>query len=152
MTDELKLIGADMKPCVGCHIEKPLTAYYAHPATKDGHVSKCKECVKVEAASHRKAHPEYYRNYQRKHKQVISPETKRQYDATYKAKHPDKLRARMTAYYARRKGTLVRQPCEVCEAKAEAHHEDYTRPLDVRWLCRVHHGVAHRKDDLTDRR
>ena len=37
-------------------------------------------------------------------------------------------------------GRLVRKPCEVCGLlKSEAHHDDYTKPLDVRWLCRSHH-------------
>lgn len=45
-----------------------------------------------------------------------------------------------------RSGFLVRQPCEVCksEKKADAHHDDYTKPLDVRWLCRKHHNEHHR--------
>jgi hypothetical protein len=41
---------------------------------------------------------------------------------------------------------ITKGPCEVCgEAKSQAHHTDYTRPLDVRWLCRVHHSAEHRK-------
>jgi hypothetical protein len=35
---------------------------------------------------------------------------------------------------------LVPQPCEVCGAtKVEKHHPDYSKPLEVRWLCREHH-------------
>ena len=37
-------------------------------------------------------------------------------------------------------GKVKRQPCEVCGAQpAEAHHEDYSKPLDVEWLCPTHH-------------
>ena len=43
-------------------------------------------------------------------------------------------------------GRLVRQPCEVCgKATVDAHHDDYSRPLDVRWLCRRHHIEHHAK-------
>lgn len=41
--------------------------------------------------------------------------------------------------YAVRKGQIEREPCEVCGAEAEGHHDDYTKPLEVRWLCKEHH-------------
>jgi hypothetical protein len=41
-----------------------------------------------------------------------------------------------------RKGWIHRGPCEVCfSGPAEAHHDDYSRPLEVRWLCRKHHAA-----------
>lgn len=52
---------------------------------------------------------------------------------------PAKVRARNAAR------VLTRQPCEECGAfPADAHHDDYARPLDVRWLCETHHGIEHR--------
>jgi hypothetical protein len=40
---------------------------------------------------------------------------------------------------------MERGACEVCGvANAQAHHDDYTKPLDVRWFCQAHHGEAHR--------
>lgn len=41
-------------------------------------------------------------------------------------------------------GRLTRQPCSVCGAeRVDAHHDDYSKPLDVRWLCREHHLEHH---------
>ncbi len=52
-------------------------------------------------------------------------------------------------YHAIKKGFLIPKPCEVCEkVKVDAHHDDYTKPLDVRWLCRYHH-VEHHWNELT---
>ena len=42
-----------------------------------------------------------------------------------------------------RRGLLSREPCEVCGEEAEMHHDDYDKPLEVRWLCRVHHLAHH---------
>lgn len=56
-----------------------------------------------------------------------------------------KSQARAAVSSAIRSGRLLPQPCEVCGLKAEAHHSDYSRPLDVRWLCPSHHGVEHWK-------
>ncbi len=57
-----------------------------------------------------------------------------------------KGRARLKAWRmvekALERGQLVRLPCEVCGDKgAQAHHDDYAKPLDVRWLCKRHHDV-----------
>lgn len=50
-------------------------------------------------------------------------------------------------------GSLVPQPCEVCSSMpilangnrgVQAHHDDYTKPLEVRWLCSKHHAEWHR--------
>lgn len=58
----------------------------------------------------------------------------------------EKDKARRLAFRAIQSGVLTRQPCEVCGAeKVDAHHDDYGKPLDVRWLCRAHHGVVHRR-------
>jgi ribosomal protein S27AE len=57
-----------------------------------------------------------------------------------------RFRANARAYantYLRR-GKLQRKPCERCGSdSAEMHHDDYSRPLDVRWLCRSCHVDAH---------
>jgi hypothetical protein len=48
-------------------------------------------------------------------------------------------------WHAIKKGLLVKKPCEVCGAKrVEAHHDDYRKPLSVRWLCSTHHREHHR--------
>ena len=61
-------------------------------------------------------------------------------DAPEEVKHQARLL--MTAAIAR--GELVRGPCAVCGSQAvEGHHTDYSKPLDVVWLCARHHGQEH---------
>jgi hypothetical protein len=49
-----------------------------------------------------------------------------------------------------RDGKLVRQPCEACAKNghvqygtSHGHHEDYSKPLEVIWLCSLHHRWVH---------
>jgi hypothetical protein len=61
-----------------------------------------------------------------------------------RAKYPEAVAARKIVRNAISRGAIVRKPCEVCGAgRTEAHHDDYARPLDVRWLCVEHHVAVH---------
>ena len=44
-----------------------------------------------------------------------------------------------------RNGTIVKKPCEICGStlRVAGHHEDYSDPLNVRWLCAKHHVLLH---------
>lgn len=63
-----------------------------------------------------------------------------------KAKYPEKHKANAAVKRAVRSGSLTRLPCEVCGDKnTHGHHEDYSKPLEVRWLCPLHHRMVHGK-------
>jgi hypothetical protein len=55
---------------------------------------------------------------------------------------------RSMTFQAIQKGLLIKKSCEVCgtNEKVEAHHDDYTKPLEVRWLCRHHHREHHKNN------
>lgn len=43
------------------------------------------------------------------------------------------------------RGVIKKLPCEICGKFAQMHHEDYNKPLEVKWLCRDHHLKLHRE-------
>ena len=58
------------------------------------------------------------------------------------ARRKDIARSMLAVYIKR--GKIVRQPCEACgKEPAHGHHDDYGKPLEVRWLCKHHHGLEH---------
>ena len=58
--------------------------------------------------------------------------------------YTDKAKARCYLNVALKRGKVARLPCAVCgEAKVQAHHKDYSKPLDVQWLCGFHHRELH---------
>lgn len=66
------------------------------------------------------------------------------YRVHWRGQNSDKVKAHKEIYRALRAGEIVEKSCEKCGAqKAEAHHPDYTKPLDVEWLCRRHHAAVH---------
>ena len=74
------------------------------------------------------------------------PEKPIEYAKASRNRFPEKARARDGVKVALRRGLLVKQPCEVgidCKGRIEAHHDDYSKPLDVRWLCTKHHAEHH---------
>lgn len=59
-----------------------------------------------------------------------------------------RVRALTRAYI--KMGKLIKGSCEVCgELKVDAHHDDYSKPLDIRWLCKLHHREHHKKERST---
>ena len=63
-----------------------------------------------------------------------------------RSKNPLIQKAYSAVKYALKTGTITCGPCVVCgKTKAEAHHDDYSKPLKVRWLCRQHHNEHHQK-------
>jgi len=84
---------------------------------------------------------EYYKD-----PEVMAKRAAWQRDASRNPERRPKYEARWLARRAIISGRLQRAPCEVCgSSKVDAHHDDYSMPLAVRWLCRTHHVEHHAK-------
>lgn len=96
--------------------------------------------------------PEKRKYYNEKHKNWVKNNTERSRELgkNWYYSNIDKKKAQRKLQYQVFIGKIKRLPCEVCgNERTHAHHEDYARPLDVKWLCYVHHKEKHRKDTAT---
>lgn len=59
----------------------------------------------------------------------------------WREKHPDRVKAHRKVFVEIRAKRMFAEKC-FCGKKGEAHHEDYSKPLEVIWLCREHHRKA----------
>ena len=149
-----------MKPCFICNEKKLLTEFYKHSGMKDGHLNKCKECTKVGVRINRRDNLEYYTNYE-KHRANQPHRIAARYQyaqtneglkagnrakAAWSARNPIKQSAIYSAGNAIRDGKIEKASCcEDCgsEGRIHGHHDDYSKPLVVRWLCPPCHNTWH---------
>ena len=112
----------------------------------DGHLSQCKSCVKARVRRHRTDNIERIREYDRgrsnlPHRVAL----RREIFEAYKENQPERRAAHTAVGNALRCGRLSKHPCTFCGAtdNIEAHHHDYSLPLDVTWLCTPCHRKFH---------
>jgi hypothetical protein len=146
-----------MKTCFKCNKEKPYSEFYKHGKMGDGYLGKCKECTKSDV------HANYLKKLQ--DPEWVEKELDRQREKAKRhrsegravnsnailtgkkrwlEKNKEKKYAHNLVAKAIKSGKLNKFPCQTCgELKSEAHHEDYSRPLYVTWLCKKHHHERH---------
>lgn len=140
--------------CKQCNTTKAVTDFYA------SNKNRCKECVKERVRAHRQENLERVRAYDRMRgsmpHRIAARATYQQTNQgklalvrarmAYKARKPERRAAHVALGNAVRDGRVIPWPvCAVpeCCGKPQGHHPDYSRPLDVVWLCAKHHREAH---------
>ena len=150
-----------MKHCNSCKTDKEEIDFGNRKASFDGLAAKCKACQGLYDKA-RANNPErvkarlYYSKTDRgieagnRAKKKWADNNKGKiYDATkrYRESNPNKAKAHGKLAYEVKMGSLTRKPCEECgEPSSQGHHDDYDKPLDVRWLCSAHHSQWHAKN------
>jgi len=134
--------------CTKCGSNLPNSGFYVQKVNgKKKLKSECKSCSGEMSATH------FYKNNKKilkrqslrvkteKYRKMVC-ESARRYDN----KHPSRYLAKLEVNKAIKRGDIRSLPCEKCgEEKTEAHHDDYSKPLNIRWLCRICHKKLHRK-------
>lgn len=114
------------KACTKCGRELPLTEFHADKRRKHGVGSECRDCKRQYRQENKdRLLVAQYERRRRKRKQLTP-----------------KRKVWNAVYYAVRTGKIERPDrCEVCGelANTQAHHEDYSQPLDVVWVCQWCH-------------
>lgn len=156
---------ARSKQCNQCLETKPFDDFYKDSTCIDGRFGKCKPCRAAYAKAQRLADPDKFRARGARNRAAATAEQKTRYRLAKNAKrkavtaardrkkraispHRMKVSANDAVKKALKSGRITRKPCEVCgvEQRIHAHHDDYSKPLDVRWLCRKHHDEWHAED------
>lgn len=133
--------------CKGCGATKPLDEYYKHPTSAGGRRATCKPCLRTKAreyhVANRVARAERGAAWRAKNPEKVARSARKWY-----ANNRQKWLAHRRVRYAIETGRLVREPCECCGAvPVHAHHDDYSKPLEVRWLCPRCHKAEHARLD-----
>lgn len=151
-----------------CGELKPLRHFYEHPRMKDGRLNKCKECTCRDVRANRRKRIEYYREYdlarandpdrvEARKRYQQSPEGKIAHARGRRGwlrRNPEKRQAEMTLGNAVRDGRIEKpESCEACGAggRIHGHHFDYSKPLDVQWLCPPCHSFVHKVERAADK-
>jgi ribosomal protein S27AE len=130
-----------MKRCRDCSTEKPADGFYRTSSGSLMHI--CRDCHKARMKLNRLRNPrvqEYDRARAKTEKRKALSKEQR---VKWRTKHPDAYKAQTAAGNAVRDGRLLKLPCEVCgDERVHAHHNDYSKPLEVVWLCaKCHHRL-----------
>lgn len=123
----------------------------------DGLLGKCKECTRRDSEERRKLKeqdPVWQEKELARHREKAAkfralgikadPDAILRASRKWNQENRHKKYAHTLVQRAIQTGKLVRLPCEVCGIEeVDAHHDDYSKPLDVRFLCRKHHFDHH---------
>lgn len=129
------------KECKQCKCVKVMEDFYTVEIGSNVRISRCKECIKANVRKHRSQNLAKVHEYDRMRSKTESRKKKTiEYQRNRRSKDRTKDKARAMAQNAAASGKIEKTPCIICgNPKVEAHHHDYSKPLEVTWYCFKHH-------------
>lgn len=144
--------GVTLYQCGVCKDFKPYDEFYKNRRTILGITQDCKKChckVSIKTRNKDTAHENNRKYMERARKKNIEIFRERERKYSLNRSKDEKYWARKELNNAVKRGDILKPDiCEECGRKARitAHHEDYAKPLSVKWLCYKCHGKKHRKE------
>jgi hypothetical protein len=160
-----------MKRCSTCREEKERDQFHKDCTAKDGLQTSCKICKNAKCRQKYAENPEWAEKRRLKNslfhkirRDSIAERKKSYYESdhgkmlhrehsrAWKSRNKDKIRAHAAVERALKRGIIVKPKyCTNCASsrRLEAHHQDYTKLLDVTWLCKLcHESVTIKKHSV----
>lgn len=148
-----------MKKCKNCRVEKNKEEFnkWYKKTGSTGFRSLCKECDHEINKKYREKNKELLTQKRRirtgaqPKKKCTDPAKIKRYEDMYRSqrKYPERVAARSFLNMYVKIGKIVRPNiCEIClkNKNVEGHHEDYLKPLEVKWVCKRCHSDIHYKN------
>ena len=147
-----------MKHCPKCEKMKLGIEFYKNASRPGGLDWACKPCVREYQKERHRKNPErakakWKRNYQRARERGEPWAFKHP-----KPRSPEKIMAKQLLHQAM-KNEIIMKPgtCSMCNSETEkrllhGYHANYSKPLDVEWLCPSCHGIVHSQAWVEDGR
>jgi len=148
-----------MKTCIKCKKNKPKDCFYKHSMMKDGYLNECKECTKERSRNERNNNIDYVRNYDRERGKLLkrknnckiyalnNPEKIKIHKLKWENNNKYKRLAQNKLSNAIRDGKIIKpKQCSKCNKtnNIQGHHFDYSKPLEVIWVCPQCHANIHK--------
>ena len=120
------------KTCRYCNQVLPVSQFSMKRSEKDGLCAWCKPCGIVRIRAWREGHKEHERRWRQQYYM-----NNQEYFRARRQSREAKARLKLNKAVFR--GKIIRPDrCPICgttESRIEAHHEDYSQPLEVQWAC-----------------
>lgn len=136
------------KACSCCGAFKPLHEFQVRRASSDGRTASCKECLHTrDRARYPKERDLRITRMQGYRKTEEGRMSHNKSSAAWGRRNRQKTNAQNALRRAIKVGIVT--PWPVCAVPScscttvHGHHPDYSRPLDVVWLCPEHHSALH---------
>lgn len=136
-----------IKECCRCHEIKPKSEfrkYWKHDKYLCTN-SDCKSCEVKRSTEYSKNHAQWRLDINKKYRQTPKgKEALKRRTINYRLNNLEKQYAWNKVQRAIRDGKINRMPCQECgNPKSDAHHQDYSKHLEVIWLCKICHVKLH---------